>query len=231
MQINIFIMALSKLPLLLLALIGSSWLSAGSPGRSGETPVSIVIEVLSTHCWQQADGSYWQLEADGTAYVWSYEQQYFRQGQWSVESGLLGPELLLAFEASQQRYTVAIGDTQHVRLINDHASIELSTVVRPSVASGLSGEWQSSQYGETNYISFMRNGQFRLRRQTAQGVERMEGHWREGRDGQTVFLYLPEAGGAAAMYVKYLELDELVLSMIADKILLTGSTDYYFNKL
>jgi hypothetical protein len=77
----------------------------------------------------------------------------------------------------------------------------------------------------------MRNGHFRLRRQTAQGVERIEGHWREGRDGQTVFLYLPEEGGAAAMYVKYLELDELVLSMMADKMLLTGSVDYYFNKL
>jgi hypothetical protein len=224
-------MTLSKLPFLLLALIGSSWLSAGSPGRSGETPVSTVIEVLSTHFWQQADGFYWQLEADGTAYVWSYEQQYFRHGQWSVESGLLGPELLLTFEASQQRFMVAIGDTQHIRLVNDHTFIELSTVASQSVASGLSGEWQSSQYGETNYISFMRNGYFRLRRQTAQGVERIEGHWREGRDGQTVFLYLPKEGGAAAMYVKYLELDELVLSMMADKMLLTGSVDYYFNKL
>ena len=231
LQINIFIMAFIKLPLLLLALIGSSWLSAGSPGKSGETPVSTVVEVLSTHFWQQADGAYWQLEADGTAYIWSYEQQYFRQGHWSVASGLLGVELLLTFDESQQRYMVAIGDTQHVQLVNDQTFVELSTVASQSVASALSGEWQSSQYGETNYVSFMRNGQFRLRRQTALGVERIEGFWREGHDGQTVFLYLPQEGGAAAMYVKYIELDELVLSMIADKTLLAGSTDYYFNKL
>lgn len=224
-------MSLSKLPFLLLALIGSSWLTAGSPAKSGETPVSTVVEVLSTHFWQQADGAYWQLEADGTAYVWSYEQQYFRQGRWSVELGLLGPELLLAFEESQQRYMVAIGDTQQVQLVNGHSFISLSTVVSQSMASGISGEWQSSQHGETNYISFMRNGQFRLRRQTSRGAERIEGHWREGRDGQTIFLYVSGEGGASAMYVKYFELDELVLSMIANEELLSGSTDYYFNKL
>ena len=77
----------------------------------------------------------------------------------------------------------------------------------------------------------MRDGTFRLRRQNARGVERMDGYWREGRDGQTVFLYVPKEGGAAAMYIKYLELDELVLSTIADKMLLAGSMDYYFNKL
>lgn len=224
-------MTLTKLPFLLLALIGSSWLTAGPLSRSGETPTSTVVKVLSTHCWQQVDGAYWQLEADGTVYIWSYEQQYFRQGHWTVEPGLLGPELLLTLEETQQRYMVAIGDTQQIQLVNDDVFIVLSTVASRSLGAQLSGEWQSSQYGETNYISFMRDGTFRLRRQNARGVERMDGYWREGRDGQTVFLYVPKEGGAAAMYIKYLELDELVLSTIADKMLLAGSMDYYFNKL
>lgn len=204
--------------------------------QAGQSSLESVQTYLTTQFWQETGGSYWQLEPNGTLYVWSEASQSYTAGSWTIAQGPLMPVLSVSVHEHVRRYTVLAkcdqlllasleGDTY------DELSLQATTAPENALAAQLAGEWQSAYLGGYCRLEFVRGGQLLASQQSENGLQNRQGRWVLGRDGRTVFLHINGCSRVEIISIKYLELDEMVVRLVCDSLLVSPGVDYYFNKL
>lgn len=89
----------------------------------------------------------------------------------------------------------------------------------------LPGEWQKGFYASEPYLTFKDDGSYAIMDFSEAGYFINTGRWTLADDGTTLLLHMAD-GDFQAYTIKYLELDELVLSPVNRK-----GGDLYLNKL
>ncbi len=89
----------------------------------------------------------------------------------------------------------------------------------------LPGDWQKGFVSEEPFLSFNTNGSYSITDLSEAGYLIKTGRWTLANDGNTLLLHSAE-GDLIAYTIKYLELDELVLSPVKG-----GSTDWFLSKI
>lgn len=204
--------------------------------QPGQTLLASVQNYLSAQFWQDNQGSYWQLEADGSLYIWSESAQRYTTGRWSVSHGALMPALEVVFDDHVLQYAI-LPDCEHLSLATLSGSAEELLQLTPAavgqgtLAAQLAGEWQSAYLGGYCQLTFSANGSLKASRQSDKGLQNMQGRWVLGRDGRTVFFHLNGCSRVEIISIRYLEMDEMVVRPVCDSLLVNVGADCYFNKL
>jgi|GEM_PF-5034729 len=220
----------------MLMLLGISASAKCLEYHPGETAIATVQQYISNQFWQDADGAYWQMEADGSLYFWSEQAQQYTVGRWAVQDGPLTPTLDIVLNGERRTYTL-LPDCERISLTAQEetgfSNLRLSPASpqQGALAAQLAGEWQSAYADGYCQLELRRDGRLLAQRKSANGTQTLQGRWVVGRDGRTVFFHLDSCSRVEIISIKYLQMDELVVKPVCDSLLVNAGSDCYFNKL
>ena len=102
---------------------------------------------------------------------------------------------------------------------------ELAAPLNNSTLEMLPGDWQKGFATEEPFLSFKTDGSYAITELSEAGYFIKTGRWTLADDGQTLLLHAAD-GNLRAYTIKYLQLDELVLSPVNG-----DCSDWFLNKL
>lgn len=190
---------------------------------------------LTQTAWELNEHN-WHFEPDGTAFLLNHTAERYAIGHWTITES--GSTVILNVRVNGQQYSYQLSGRcgqPELQLISDSLG-ELTlhqTQGTAQTLAKLSGEWQFGFAENSLQYSFAPDGQFHSTRQGAEEYELQTGRWTLAGDGRTLLLYTHD-GRLQAFAIKYIQLDELVLSpmMSAQEVApVSAGDDLFLNKL
>lgn len=183
-------------------------------------------EQLTASAWSVTTGEQWEFASDGTLLVFDEAAQLLQQGGWDLQTTekelilkvMVGPEV--------KHYTLTPHCDQERIVLKDFATGELVMVplrYDATLTRSLTGDWQKGFYGEEPFLAFKTNGTYLITEVTNDRYDLHTGRW--SLMGNTLILHSAK-GDVQAFLIKYLQMDELVLSPFN-----ANQEDWYLNKL
>jgi len=194
---------------------------------------------LTQMAWD-LDEHNWHFEPDGTAFLLNYSAERYAIGKWTISES--ANSLILHVQVNGNQYDYQLGGRcgqPELQLISDTESLgelalhQTQTQRTAQTLNTLSGDWQFGFAENSLQYSFALDGKFLSTRRGSEEDELQTGRWTLAGDGHVLLLYTYD-GRLQAFNIKYIQLDEMVLSPMMsgqDVAPVSAGDDLFLNKL